>query len=609
MLSRVRLFRPGRRGLTRTYRQRSRTWRLDLDRAQRVILAPFTSGTDIARVAGDARMPVTLLARDGEAIESELFASLTAARRVIWLQRAVCLVIRGATLAAMVYAIARFLWFAAIPVSEVLVQGVISLIAAWTLLVLALQRITYGDCARVVDRALGLGQVCGTAVESIRSGADGRLPRLQIRQAIHAVRDFDSFGSVGLRAPWRDLRALALALALAAAFAVLSTLDLRLRGTTAMVADLAFDPAFDQAGDGPASPIIYEDSARGFGETGLFDPSLDQFMTGLEGESMTPEEFAARLAKIQAELARRAEILAQQRAAMDQLAHALSDSSATTDAAESIRRGNYEAAERQLAALGAQSEQLSVRARRDLATKLTEAARNIAPTNPELAARLQRAAQALQQDNTEAIQRTLAELGQGVRESGNQIRSMASGQGSPDEFQDPGALSELDAETLDALANFEGLASAAGFGEEAGAYAENYTGAPGDSDAEAAANSGRGSVNGAQGLARTDAQAGGAGGALSRDVYSPPNRQRVAPGRVLDLRGRADGGSSSLEEGENLPLVASHDGTVGGAGGQSRTVIVDALSIRPEQNYVPLDKRQIVRDYFSGQPVPLAPGR
>ncbi len=609
MLPRVRLFRPGRRGLTRTHRQRSRTWGFDLEGAQRMLLAPFASGGDIARVAGDARTPVTLLARDGEAIESELFASLTAARRVIWLQRAVCLVIRGAALAATVYAFARFLWFAAIPVSEVLVLWAISLIAGWTLAVLVLQRITYGDCARVVDRALGLGQVCGTAVELIRSGADGRLPRLQVRQAIDAVRDFDSFGTVGLRVPWRDLRTVAVALALAAAFAFLSTLDLKLPGATAVDADLAFDPAFDQPVDGPASPIIYEDSALGFGETGLFDPSLDQFMTGLEGENMTPEEFAARLAEIQAELSKRAEVLAQQRAAMDQLAQALSDSSATTDAAESIRRGDFESAERQLAALGAQSEQLSVRARRDLATRLTEAARNIAPTNPELAARLQRAAQALQQDNTDAIQRTMAELGQGVRESGNQIRSMTSGQGTPDEFQDPGALSELDAETLDALANFEGMESAGGFGEDEGEYGENYTGAPGDSEAEGAASSGSGSVSGAPGFAPTDAQAGGAGGALSRDVYSPPNRQRIAAGRVVDLRGRADGGPSSLEEGENLPLVASHDGTVGGAAGQSRTVIVDALSIRPEQNYVPLDKRQIVRDYFSGQPVPIAPGR
>jgi hypothetical protein len=51
-----------------------------------------------------------------------------------------------------------------------------------------------------------------------------------------------------------------------------------------------------------------------------------------------------------------------------------------------------------------------------------------------------------------------------------------------------------------------------------------------------------------------------------------------------------------------VPLVASQDGSVSGAAPSSpgRAVIVDPLSVRAEQNFVPWDKKPIVRDYFTG---------
>jgi hypothetical protein len=70
---------------------------------------------------------------------------------------------------------------------------------------------------------------------------------------------------------------------------------------------------------------------------------------------------------------------------------------------------------------------------------------------------------------------------------------------------------------------------------------------------------------------------------------------------VIELRGRPSAdGQSSLDPGAQVPLVSSNDGgfdqsTAGSGGGLS-----GPIDVRGEQNVVPLEKRQIVRDYFGG---------
>src|SRR5438876_11704146 len=102
------------------------------------------------------------------------------------------------------------------------------------------------------------------------------------------------------------------------------------------------------------SDANYDPNAYCDGDSGstldpeLFNSSLDDYRTDLENQNLSPEEIAQRLTEIQAALAQRAEALNRQRQALSDLADALSDSSAASDAAESIRKGDYQKAAQQL---------------------------------------------------------------------------------------------------------------------------------------------------------------------------------------------------------------------------------------------------------------------
>ena len=102
-----------------------------------------------------------------------------------------------------------------------------------------------------------------------------------------------------------------------------------------------------------------------------------------------------------------------------------------------------------------------------------------------------------------------------------------------------------------------------------------------------------------------EASAGsGAGGGKSNvEQYRAQAADKNGSGKVLELRGRPNdsAGDGVLDDSGKVPLVASNDGTVGGAAGSGgRSVIVDPLSVRGEQNFVPWEKRQIVKDFFTG---------
>ncbi|HUE76116.1 MAG TPA: hypothetical protein VMP10_04740, partial [Chloroflexota bacterium] len=73
-------------------------------------------------------------------------------------------------------------------------------------------------------------------------------------------------------------------------------------------------------------------------------------------------------------------------------------------------------------------------------------------------------------------------------------------------------------------------------------------------------------------------------------------------GRLLQVRGRpGDGPSNPVNDSERVPLVSSSDGSVAGISGSGAAAgTIDPTNIRGESNFVPWEKRQIIRDYFSG---------
>lgn len=551
---------------------------------------PFTVRSELAHFTGDSRRPLQLGRRDADAIEAELYSHLTPAKRRIWLQRTLLLLVRAAVLIAGIQLVVAVLRFAAVRMPAPFVDGAMAIVGAVALFLIVQQRVTFADAARVLDRRLQLDQVIGTGVELTQRGVESRLARLQVRRATDAVRRVESGQAIRLGVPIRDLRALGGLVLLTVVFLYLATLNIAWPGQSA-AGEVQSDAVADIA-DLPYSSAYYEGETGSALDPELFNSRLDDYRTELENQNLNPEEVAARMAEIQAQLAARAEALNKQRQALGDLADALSDSSTSSDAADSIRRGDYQKAAQQLSDLGKQSGQLSQRARRDLAQRLAEAAKKVQPNNGDLAQKMAKAAQQLAGNDQAGTEQALNDLGAGVQQAGDQMQQLADASSSLDPSQmDQGTSSDLSAEGLGALSDFQGQGENGDPGAD-GAF-PNDQGAPGSLGAAQRADQG-GVDEGSQGAA--------AGGGPARDQYrSPQSGPTGQQAKVIQLRGRpTDSGGSTQDNDPRVPLVNSNDGSVQISSGGARSVIVDPLSIRGEQNFVPWEKRQIVKDYFSG---------
>ncbi|HEY3111910.1 MAG TPA: hypothetical protein VGL23_24360, partial [Chloroflexota bacterium] len=451
--------------------------------------APFTYRSELLSVAGDSRHPLTFRRHDADAIEAELYSHLIPIKQRIWLQRALLLLVRAAVLVAGLFLIAASFQLARWPFPQPLLSLGAIFVAALALLLIVQQRVSYFDAARVLDRRMGLNQVVGTAVELTGLNADGRLARLQMRRATDALRRLESRDAIRIGLPGRDLRALAVLAVATLLVGYLATLNIAWPGARGGE-ELASEPGADIVADVPYDTASYEGDSGSTLDAELFNSSLDDYRTDLENQNLSPEEIAQRLAEIQAALAQRAEALNRQRQALSDLADALSDSSAASDAAESIRKGDYEKAAQQLGELGKQSKQLSQRARQDLARRLSEASKKVAPNNQDLASRMQKAAQQLAANDAQGAEQSLGELGEGVQQAGEQMKQLSDSSSAMDPSMmgpDGQAMpSDLSAEDTAGLSNYEGAGADMGDqmgdtfdGSQSGEGSQGAPGAPG----------------------------------------------------------------------------------------------------------------------------------
>lgn len=574
-----------------------------------LVLWPLVARSQISDLSGSSRQPIRFTQPDEPHwYEAELLALLVGFRNHLWRARAFLLLIRGILLIACLFVLAQILLLFGISVSPGLLIALGVLIAVWVVFVIVRQRISYWDAARVLDRRRELGERAGTAVELIRARATGPLTRRQIQDATGRVRGLGPYSTIGYRLPWADLKAFASLGVVLVLVAVIGALQSVLFTPPGSVDEFAVAPIEAGVDDFALPDGNFGDSE--FGPTD-FDPGelgvrqeLSDLLAELEGLDLTEDEIQSRLADAQMVMQQRAEQVQRQRQALGDLADALQDNSSTVSAAEAIRKGDYASAAQSLGEIGQQSEQLSERARQDLAQRLSDAANRVQANNPDLANQMRRAAQALAKGDPEAINQALAELSQGVRQAGDQAEGMAAGQqattGTPGEF------------------NEDDLAGMPFPGEGAGTFDDSEFGTPNGSDPFGFENApgqgpgefgdfdgdGMGQPMPGQGPQVNASDGGpGAGSTPGNPTTGQPSPDRPeTDGRLLQVRGRpGDGPSNPVNDSERVPLVSSSDGSVAGISGSGAAAgTIDPTNIRGESNFVPWEKRQIIRDYFSG---------
>ncbi|HEY0071127.1 MAG TPA: hypothetical protein VGE04_14265 [Chloroflexia bacterium] len=144
----------------------------------------------------------------------------------------------------------------------------------------------------------------------------------------------------------------------------------------------------------------------------------------LSREDLTKEEAVARLSEAESKLQQALDPQSPaQRAALDQLARQLeaSGSDAARKAAEALRRGDTEEAAKQLEQAGRDAAEMTPEERKQLAEAMRQAGASVAPLDPELTRRLNEAANALDANDPQAAEEAMKNVGQQVRERGQQL--------------------------------------------------------------------------------------------------------------------------------------------------------------------------------------------
>lgn len=555
---------------------------------RRALLSPYVVGSELPHLSGSSFHPISFGSDELDGYRSELIASLSGFRRRLWINRSLVLLLRalllgaaltlGATIAEQA-GLASFQWLLAN-------LGIVAVVGGLVLIIW--QRLSYFDVARVVDRQLGLKAQLGTAIEITRGNQPSPISRSQVRQATTIARRLEPSQAVAFRAPWRDLRLLVAVVTCTALVTFLGQIGLRVPvpdAASAMV--IVEDPAPDTWYE--VDPEVAADLAReAQSPTGL-QALVQELRQQLDKNEITPQEYAAQVAAIEDQIRQQAEESARQQAALNSLADALSDSSATRSVAENLYRGAYAEAVQELADISQNTDRLSAQAQQELADRLSEAASRAAGSNSELASAAERAAEALRRGDGGGAQEALRDLASAMAEASQSVAPQ----------------SDL-GQALQDLQEAQGLSDQMALGSSG----DPQEGAPGTQGGSEGGGQEQGS--GQQGGGRTTGpegenseRGGGAGsGRGERIVPYGPGAQSTKPeitGNVLKITGKASNSGATIRADGSGPVPLTNPGagtaSVQGSGGARSTDPVTAIG---ENNYVPLEMKPVVKDYFSG---------
>lgn len=542
-------------------------------------------------------MSVAVHEHQHERYRRSLQRELARLRRWVWLEET--LVAAGRSLSGAL--LLSFLGALALVVEPLLLEpvwlgalAVVGLMAGvlWSVLhPPSLQR-----AARLADRRLGLAARLGTAVELEQGRLISRLRPLQIADAARAVAQVRGGWPSPLRTAWREG-------AVAAALAAALLLVLQLRGmgvglqTTlpeALRTALGSETTSEERQQLPTAETGNASEARAAaGGQEATNPTLqllDDLQAARASGALSDEDAKRLLDQAEAQLQQQGQAAQTQRAALDRLASALAQSSASEGISDSLRKGDYERAAQQLTDLARESDQLSPEARRVLSEALRRAAADSA-ANPTLAQRERRAADALAGRDYQGTRAALEALAQEVARAGQQT-------GDQSELAD--ALQRLQQERA-----ASGQASSEGertVGDQGEATTTASTGGMEPDAGEAGAQSSAGSPGqtGDAGSGADQASAGGAGQGAGGGTGGSAPRLEVA-GRPVDVPVRPGGGERGLSTSRpgDQEQVVDQASVVAQNGGQpAGPVRADG---QVEHVVVPYDQRQVVRDYFGGQ--------
>jgi hypothetical protein len=523
-------------------------------------------------------------------------AELGAIRQRIWLERGGVVVTRGLMLGfALTLLTAAVAWALRHPIQPLWYAVPLLVPLAISLMIAAFRYPSAIAAARIVDKRMELSEQLSTAVEVIAEDPDDMVPWAQVGGAAEVATWAQEHWRGGPRLG-RDL-ALTAALGFLAAGALLLTgpegRNLLPRSPIAAPADdgaqAAPSPVAGQAPQ-PKPQAQPSPSAQNqpTGRTAGVQRAVSDIKRSRENGSLDAGEASRRLGQAEQELSRQTQQSRTDQQALDRLGQAMDQVSAGHDAAEALRRGDYEQAARDIAQLGTESDQLSQQAKSQLAQALRQAAQD-SPSSPELGQAERRAADALAGRDYEQARQAMSDLGDQVNTRGKNVLPQS---------ELGRAWDQLNQERR-AEGQPDSPGSAVGNQGQ-----QQQPRQPGQQGQQGQGQNGQNGQNG-----QSNQQQNGQGIGTAPSNGGPPGEQQAGdPAPRLDTQGQpvqvdlkpgqkdsTKPGDADKPDDEKTPDEAGSIATSSGASPGQVT-----SSAPPEINFVPSGRRDIVREYFRG---------
>ena len=513
-----------------------------------------------------------------------------AIRQRLWLERAGVMVTRGLMLGFLLtLVLAGGGWYMQVNVPPLWYAVPLLVPLALGALVSLLFYPSMTIAALILDRRLDLAEQLATATETVRENSNEPVAWAQVEAATDAASWAQENWRGGPKLG-RDL-ALTAVLGFLAAAALLLTgpegralmprpqVPVQQEGAQPSASPQAAAAKPEQKPQAQASP-----QAQPQGRTAGVQRAVQDIRRSRESGAIDAGEAARRLGQAESELSRLTGQSSTDQQALDRLAQALDQIAAGHQAADAIRRGDYEQAAREISELGTESDQLSQDAKNQLAQALRQAA-NDSAASPELSQAERRAADAMTGRDYEAAARAMADLADQVTtRSRNVIPPSEQGRAWDGVNQERRAQGQPDSPGS-ARGQQQQQQGQQGRGQQP---SQGQQGQPGQSQ----------QPQEGQGIG-TAPSSGGPPGAEQAEGDPAPRLDTQGKPVEVDLKPNAKPGSrpgDAEQQDDDRPLddAGAMSSSSSASPGQVNS------SAPPEMNFVPSGRRDIVREYFQG---------
>jgi hypothetical protein len=594
-----------------------------------VMIAPFCWASDLPALGIVPTRRFTLSAESDGYPVTELLGRLGWFRSRLRLTRSVLILLRASLLCGMLLVVAKGLQVLTREPQSPWLPLVLFLIAGWAIHLAMHHAISPFDVARFVDRRMDLRAQVATAVElSVKSRLDQPLVRTQVRVATNRLRDLEPRQTIPFVLPGRDAQALGVVVVAYAIVTFVGTLGIDLPQRLAPIdAELAKQASQEVQApspyvtmDGSLAPLQAAAAPAPNPQTanGQLAEQLNSLRQQLQSQQITSQQYQEQLKQVQQQVEAQASQSLAAQDALNALAAALKDASSTNAISDSLSRGDYKAASDQLNQLSQQLGQLSPEAKTQIADRLAAASQQTQRTSQPISHDAGQASQALKQGNTQQASQSIQSLAQSVQQASQQIEQQSQlGQELQDVQQQLGNKQNADTSQSDSQSNgsadqanpsdsssssssgqdpLQAERAAATGGASSASDNPGGTGNPDGTGSQAATRSSSSQIQSDQsgangGVGSTPGSSPLGGGANPLDVHGIP----------LTIIGKSSQqGPSSTQAGDrSVPLTGAGGSTLNGLAGSGNVPSNVPINVHQENNVVPLDRKPVVREFFT----------